>query len=422
MRILFISFFFPPYNSIGALRTGKTAKYLSKLGHDVRVVSAADQNTVNASLPLELDPDRVNYAKWVNLRWPLDKFVGKGKTADFGGAMSRQGMLASRAAVLYRSLVYLPDLQAGWYPYARRAADRLIADWRPDVILSSSSPVTSLLLAHRLSNHHGIPWIGDLRDLWVDNQDYQAPGWRKRLDVMMERRVMRSATAFVTVSEPLAETLRRKFGKPTQVVLNGFDACDYARDTNGAPRDGALRLVFTGTIYAGRQTPEPLFHALHLLGDKAKGVRVDFYGSPRGPVTAAPHYSGLEEIVTLHPSVPHDEIVSIQKSADVLLHLLWNDPAQPGVYNAKVFEYFGARRPILAVGYTGNVTAELVRERTAGAALDDPQEIAQTLDRWLDQRASGSIAALPQEASRGLSREEQTHVLHDFMLRVLGTS
>ena len=44
MRILFISFFFPPYNAIGCVRTGKTAKYLMRFGHDVRVISAREQN------------------------------------------------------------------------------------------------------------------------------------------------------------------------------------------------------------------------------------------------------------------------------------------------------------------------------------------------------------------------------------------
>jgi len=418
MRILFVSFFFPPYNSIGALRTGKTAKYLAMLGHDVRVVSAADQNTLSASLPVEIDRHRVEYARWLNLRWPIDKLLGRGRTADFGSATPANPTLTSRAAVWYRALFYVPDLQAGWYPYARQAAERMMRDWKPDLILASASPVTSLMLAHRLSRRHSIPWIGDMRDLWVDNQDYQYPSWRKQIDTMLERCVLRSATGFVTVSEPLAETLRRKFDKPTAVVLNGFDAPDYERPVEPASGD-RLNIVFTGTIYAGRQSPDPLFEALHLLGDEANNVRVHFYGSSRGPVVSAPHYQGLEEIVLVHPPVSHHEIIGVQKSADVLLHLLWNDASQPGVYNAKVFEYFGARRPILAVGYTGNVTADLIRARSAGAALAEPQPIADQLRHWLNQKRTGSIASLPAEASRGLSRKDQARVLNDFILEVL---
>ena len=37
MRLLIVSFAFPPYNSIGGVRVGKTAKYLASFGHDVRV-------------------------------------------------------------------------------------------------------------------------------------------------------------------------------------------------------------------------------------------------------------------------------------------------------------------------------------------------------------------------------------------------
>ena len=40
LRVLFVTHYFPPYNHIGAVRTGKMAKYLSAFGHSVRVVSA----------------------------------------------------------------------------------------------------------------------------------------------------------------------------------------------------------------------------------------------------------------------------------------------------------------------------------------------------------------------------------------------
>jgi hypothetical protein len=43
---------------------------------------------------------------------------------------------------------------------------------------------------------------------------------------------------------------------------------------------------------------------------------------------------------------------------DVLLLLLWNDPRERGVYTGKLFEYLGARRPILGIGPADNVAAD----------------------------------------------------------------
>ena len=43
MKILFVTFYYPAFNSIGAIRTGKTVQYLKEMGHDVDVITAADQ-------------------------------------------------------------------------------------------------------------------------------------------------------------------------------------------------------------------------------------------------------------------------------------------------------------------------------------------------------------------------------------------
>src|SRR5262249_6167048 len=64
MRILILSCFFPPYNTIGAVRVGKTAKYLVQFGHDVRVIAARDL-AFPRSLPLEIAPERVCYTNWL---------------------------------------------------------------------------------------------------------------------------------------------------------------------------------------------------------------------------------------------------------------------------------------------------------------------------------------------------------------------
>ncbi len=41
MKILVVSWFFPPSSTMGALRTGKLAHYLGEHGHDVHVLAAS---------------------------------------------------------------------------------------------------------------------------------------------------------------------------------------------------------------------------------------------------------------------------------------------------------------------------------------------------------------------------------------------
>jgi hypothetical protein len=243
---------------------------------------------------------------------------------------------------------------------------------------------------------------------------------RRLLEVRLETYVLSAAAGLVTVSELWAETLKRKYAKPTIVVTNGFEPSDYPTQHTGASRSNCLCIVYTGTILS-KQNPWPLFAALHMLGTDAGAVQITFYGLRRPEIihTLAEQWN-VEQFVDIHDRLPHSQALHIQTQADILLLLLWNDPAEKGVYPGKLFEYIGARRPILAVGHTDNAAGELIRSRQAGVTLDDPEAIAAQLRHWIQQkRTEGSIPSLPQSGTVGLSREEQTRVLEGFLYDVL---
>jgi len=59
MKLLLISYYFPPYNSVGGVRPGKLAKYLYNQGHEIDVISAEQPFPVEAEL--EIPPERVSF-------------------------------------------------------------------------------------------------------------------------------------------------------------------------------------------------------------------------------------------------------------------------------------------------------------------------------------------------------------------------
>jgi hypothetical protein len=56
LKILLLAWYFPPSNTIAAVRLGKLAKYLTRSGHEVRVLTARDQPYA-ATLPVEIPED-----------------------------------------------------------------------------------------------------------------------------------------------------------------------------------------------------------------------------------------------------------------------------------------------------------------------------------------------------------------------------
>jgi glycosyltransferase involved in cell wall biosynthesis len=435
MRVLLISFWFPPYNTIGAVRAGKLAKYLTQLGHEVRVVTARDQ-PLQAVLAPELPEHLVTATRWINVNRPVELLLGGRKRvaakgfavgSGDGGVKGRRGLGAflrrglHKLGRLYKSLLHYPDAQVGWGPFARRAASKLIREWRPDVIYASAAPYTSLRVANALSKRHGIPWVAELRDLWVDNANVASPDWRRKREARLERQVLSSAKGLVTVSEPLAERLRAKYDRPVRVILNGYDPEDLPSEKVPPLSETGLHLLYTGMVYEGKQDPAPLLAALQLLGKRAEGIRVTFYGRYLDGVREQARRSQVDHLVEVCEPLPYREIVELQSRADALLLLMWNDPRERGVYTGKLFEYLGARRPILGVGLADNVAGELIRERGAGAVLQRPEEIADQLLSWKwVKEARGHIPPLPLSVGAGLTRQDQAGELADFLREVLG--
>jgi glycosyltransferase involved in cell wall biosynthesis len=416
VRILLIAFYFPPYNSAGGVRTGKLAKHWHRLGHDVRVISGSPQ-ALPPTLPLEIPGDKVIYTSWLNVnRLPEMAMGGRERVAErgFGGKGSMLGSLGK----FYKGVFNFPDGQIGWYPFLMQAAGKLLTTWTPDFIYASGLPFTGLIAADRLSRRSGTPWFGELRDLWTDSHYYNWPPLRRSVERAVELRTLNSASGLVTVSEPLAESLRR-FGKPLAVIPNGFDPEDVPSGAGPCRTGGSLNLVYTGMIYPGHQDPSPLFRAMLQLRQRLS-VRVQFFGRNNETAFAAAKQAGVADMVQMCPSIPYRDSLSMQRSADALLLLSWNDPANKGVYTGKLFEYFGARRPILAVGTCKDVATRLIEERNAGLATNDPAAIANWLEHLAAQKASlGGIPDLPDSTVRGLSRTEQFDQLDQFIAACL---
>ena len=441
MKILVLSWYFPPGNTIGAIRVGKLAKYLHERGNDVRVVAGRHWD-LPETLPLEIPADRVRYSNFTDINWPrdvlrrlYDRLAGgaapqaaPARPTGPSGSRDEASPLTSSLRCLsdlYTHALNLPDNRIGWLPWAVRDAKRISRRLRPDLIYASGPPFTCLLAGHLVSRQTGVPWIAEFRDRWVDDPYNDYPQWRTNLLARLERRVVASATGVVTVSEPWAEFYRAKFGKPVATIYNGYDPQDFAfePDDGNPPPSDKLTITYTGVIYSGRRDPSPLFEALKLLGPDRQRCRVVFYGSAPDLVRPVAERCGVGDLVEVHPPVPYKESIQLQRAADVLLLLQWNDPKEQGNCPAKLFEYFAVRRPILGLGLEDGVPAKFIRERSAGFFSNDPTLIAAQLRSWLaEKERNGFIKSLPPEAREGLSRAVQFEKLEHFIGECLASA
>jgi glycosyltransferase involved in cell wall biosynthesis len=417
MKVLIVSFAFPPSNVIGAVRVGKLARYLDQRGHDVRVLTT--DVVEDRSLPLEISRERVAYTQYHESHHWLDRVARllRGAAAPLGGDRCENTPSQTRAPARslwnglrrhYLGMINIPDIRAGWVKTAIPAGHQLLKEWRPEIIFASAPPNTGLIVASRLARAYDIPWVADFRDLWVDNPYYSEPGWRKRVDAILERQILRGASGLVTVSPIWAEQLRRRHGKAAAVVYNGYAEEDFPPLAPRANPGETLTIRYTGSIYRGFRDPSALFSAIGLLPDQLRArLNVEFFSDAGDAVLEAATAHRVESAVVIKPRVPYRRALALQMEADILLLLQSSDQRDEGNLPAKLFEYLYARRPILFIGYERGIAARLVAERSAGLVSNKPVEIRDQLQRWLEDKRAGRLERLDPSVSLGLSRDDQ---------------
>ncbi len=183
------------------------------------------------------------------------------------------------------------------------------------------------------------------------------------------------------------------------MVPNGFDPED--KPVISSPSDaGTLEIVYTGTLYDGLSDPTPLLKAARALEQDTIGVRVHFYGSDSHLALRRAQELGFERFVLSHGAVPYCDSLRAQVDADALLVLDQGKRTVAGVLTGKLYEYIGARRPILVVGRSDYTAAQLVTDQGLGYVSRDPAGIARFLrELYNEKQRYGHVADLETDTS-----------------------
>lgn len=415
-RILFVSGYYPPHAPSGAVRPPKLVKHWSARGHDVRVIAIDNRNLGSAlSADAHVQVAHVPYG------------VAQAEPAPAAAAaVAVEERPPGYLKRIYHQYRTTPDRYAGWVePAVSMAEGWSRAGWRPDVILSSGPPQRGHVVAAALAAKLGAPWIAELRDLWVGNPYVELERPLRWLSERLGRRTLARAAAFVAVTEGAASELRAQHpGKPVTVAMNGFDPEDFDGLEVVTPLDpDKLTIIHAGVIYAGRRDPTALIRALALLPQAERArMCVRFYHDEFGFVRELIAANGVEAQVEMLGLVPRSEILRVERQADVLLLCRWDDRRDDAVIPGKVFEYIGARRPVLAVGSETGEAADIVRAGPFGLVSNDPRGIARQLSAWLAGKSAngGRLPDLPAGPTAPYGRTGQFERVDALMERVLG--
>jgi hypothetical protein len=398
VKILIISHYFPPENNmamIATLRPLSWAKYWSKAGHEICVLTTAKRE--NQNLQLQLSQNIPGSVKIEGVKYlisrpeakPVIETKNNKKSNSFRiYSFLRKILINSRQLIGAGYLFYGSDL---WVLPAVKKSLEIYKEWKFDIIVSTFGPPASHVVAGILKQKLNIFWVADYRDLWSDQKFSSAKFPFSFIEKKIENFTIKDADILTTVSLPLADKLKKKIRKPVKVIANGFEEPENLKTTDELLlKTQKTQLVYTGNIYFKKQDITILFQSIELLIKTDVSVRekleIIFYGWDIANLNKLVRQHCLESIVSIKGFVAREVAISAQRNADALIFLDWNDENEDGVLTGKIFEYMFSGAPILGIGASLNTAAgRLIKESETGVLLGTSVEaIANAIKRLID--------------------------------------
>lgn len=290
-----------------------------------------------------------------------------------------------------------------------RGIDRLVREWRPD-ILHAHSPVLGALAALPVSRRHGLPLMYEIRAFWEDaavgNGDGREGSLRYRLTRALEGFAVRRAGAVAVICEGLKSDLIARGISPDKIMVspNGVDMAMFG---DPPPRDehlardlrlgGAQVIGFIGSFY-DYEGIDDLIAAMPALVARCPAARLLLVGG--GPMEDALRSQAAESpaagAIHFVGRVPHAEVERYYSLIDVLCYPRKAMRLTDLVTPLKPLEAMAQRRLVAASSVGGH--RELIRDGETGTlfAPDDPAALADAvaglIERpgiWDERRAAG---------------------------------
>lgn len=418
-RVLIISYYWPPSGGSGVQRWVKFAKFLPALGWQpvVYTPSNPEAPALDESLAAEVQDTEVvrtrifePYGLYAGLFHREKAHAPKVNAVDAG-----KRSLAGRLAMWLRGNLFIPDPKCGWVGPSVRFLQEYLRAHPVDVIVSTGPPHSMHLIARALARRTGLPWLADFRDPWTKVfyfKHLSLTACSRRRHEKLENQVLSDASLVVAVSPMVQDEFRAMTSTPVELVTNGFDEDDYAMaemartpyfnitHTGLFARDGIPSVLWT--VLAEKAAADPVF--------KEK-LRIVLVGKTDREVLDSLVAAGLEEHVTDWGYQAHAEAVSRQREADVLLLPLRKEPEYRAVLPGKLFEYIGARRPILGIGAPDGAMANILADFPACRVCDweDKAAMAAYIDQAWDAFRSGAKTGGQDGGSEAVARYSRRH-------------
>lgn len=402
-KVLIVTYYFPPANFAGSYRIVAMAKILHSFGYYPVVVtrcwnpnqSEHTDEVINNTFSHEkyehYEVYNIPYKR--NLR---DRIHAKKTTFNRKWLSKILTVNVSIFQNYFNSLIPYSNL----YTFA----DQLLSkDKSFSALIVSAGPFQLFKLASQLHKKHGISWVADYRDDWSTSQWISSLSFVekiiRRIESSNEKRWLHTAAAFTSCSESLVEKIGVYIGKQGVNVLNGYNPEEYEVSIAKTKENSTFTIVYNGTLYATQPVELfidackeiiDIFKSTTIIHIKFPGLLIDQNQANRVKKLIV----GYEKHFEILKRVSKEEVVIIQKSADLLLMIGHQNII--GTYSSKIFEYLACKVPILLYPTDHDVLESLIMKTNSGQVCSSKKQAVNTLQNMINEKLKfGTIKYKP---------------------------
>ncbi len=377
MKVLILTYYWPPAGGSGVQRWLKFVKYLRDFDIEPIVYTVENQNfsIVDETLLNEI-PEGIEV-----LKKPIfepNQFLslfGSNSKKQSAGFLDSKPTLFGKIARFIRANYFIPDARKFWIQPSVKFLLKKLKESPVDVVITTGPPHSLHIIGWELKKKLNVKWISDFRDPWIDIDYFHSLPLTKKSEQKhrkLEESVVRASDKVIVVGE----TMRRNFLKYNgniEVITNGFDE---RINTRKVKTDDTFSITHIGMMNADRN-PKILWKVLSELCTEdqnfANDLKIRLVGKLSNEVQKE---LGVfqKEAIELIDYVTHKEALEYQQKSQVLLLCINQVPSAKGIITGKIFEYLQSKRPIVAIGPEDGDASEILENTKAGKIFDFDNE------------------------------------------------
>ena len=383
-KILIITYYWPPGGGAGVQRWLKFASYLPESGWEPVILTVDPKYAVYPVTDQSLENEVPENLKVY--RTPATDFYrffyrDKAGVPSAGFANKKDDSVAGKISRFIRGNLFIPDPRIGWNKYAFKKACEVIEDEKINIVVTTSPPHSTQLTGLRLKKRYpALKWIADLRDPWTDIYYYKLfypTAIAKKIDLCLEKKVLRTADRIITVSPALKKLFARKIQSSEdkiEVITNGYDISDFINVNPETPEK--LTITYTGTMSEAYPV-DGLLEVLHKMQNSGTDFLFRFVGTVNDKIRKRIIMKAGDKHTEFISHVSHPEAIKYMAASTVLLLVIPHYPHNRLIITGKLFEYIASEKPVLCLGPVDGDAAEIIKNCRAGvtAAYDDTRAI-----------------------------------------------